>query len=49
MAALFERYQMMLSILTIIEVLFMFSWIRQTFLHNVREQAYEKLLMSMWN
>lgn len=36
-AALFEQYQVTSSIFTIIEALFMFAWIGQTFLENVRE------------
>ena len=38
-AALFEQYQVTSSIFTIIEALFMFAWIGQTFLDNVREWA----------
>lgn len=37
--ALFKQYQMILSIFMIIEVLFMFSCIKQTFLENVREKT----------
>lgn len=38
-AALFEHYQMTLSIFTVIETLFMYAWIGQKFLEYVREHA----------
>lgn len=38
-AALFEQYQVTRNIFTIIETLFMFAWIGQTFLENVRERV----------